>query len=71
MFLTTYANATELIFDCPGGGFVAMTPAHHEERLRLWGVHSKKPVLALEYGKAPECEDRFPNACSASIGQLH
>ncbi|KAG8956174.1 hypothetical protein FRC04_004250 [Tulasnella sp. 424] len=48
------SRTTELIFDCPGGGFIAMTPEHHEERLRLWTVHSGKPVLALQYRKAPE-----------------
>ncbi|KAG8903225.1 hypothetical protein FRB99_003578 [Tulasnella sp. 403] len=48
------AQATDLVFDCPGGGFVAMTPEHHEERLRLWSYHSRKPVISIEYGKAPE-----------------
>ncbi|KAF9529187.1 Alpha/Beta hydrolase protein [Crepidotus variabilis] len=47
-------KATDLIMDCPGGGFVAMTPEHHEERLRMWAVSTGRPVLALEYGKAPE-----------------
>jgi acetyl esterase/lipase len=46
----------ELIFDLPGGGFVAMTPEHHEERLRTWAVSTKRPVLSLDYGKSPECE---------------
>ncbi|EAU91714.1 hormone-sensitive lipase [Coprinopsis cinerea okayama7 len=48
------ANQTELILDFPGGGFVAMTPEHHEERLRMWAVTSGRPVLAIDYGKAPE-----------------
>lgn len=47
-------KATELILDFPGGGFVAMTPEHHEERLRMWAVSTGRPVLAVEYGKAPE-----------------
>lgn len=50
------AQATDLIIDCPGGGFVAMTPEHHEERLRNWAAWGRKPILAIEYGKAPECE---------------
>jgi len=50
------SKATELILDFPGGGFVAMTPEHHEERLRTWAVSTGRPVLAVEYGKAPECE---------------
>ncbi|KAF5370750.1 hypothetical protein D9758_001917 [Tetrapyrgos nigripes] len=51
---TKLAEATELILDYPGGGFVAMNPAHHEERLRMWAVSTRRPVLAIDYGKAPE-----------------
>ena len=50
---------TELIVDLPGGGFVSMSPEHHEERLRRWCVRTGKPVLAVDYGKAPECECRI------------
>lgn len=49
-------KATELILEFPGGGFVAMSPEHHEERLRMWAVSTGRPVLAIDYGKAPECE---------------
>jgi acetyl esterase/lipase len=49
-------KATDLILDCPGGGYVAMSPEHHEERLRKWAVTTGRPVLSLDYGKAPECE---------------
>ncbi|KAI0358414.1 alpha/beta-hydrolase [Trametes cingulata] len=48
------AQATDLILDFPGGGFVSMTPEHHEERLRMWAVRTGKPVLSVDYGKAPE-----------------
>ncbi|KAI0675288.1 alpha/beta-hydrolase [Trametes maxima] len=48
------ARATDLILDFPGGGFVSMTPEHHEERLRAWAVRTGKPVLSIDYGKAPE-----------------
>ncbi|KAH9485132.1 Hormone-sensitive lipase [Psilocybe cubensis] len=47
-------KATELILDFPGGGFVAMSPEHHEERLRMWAVSTGRPILAIDYGKAPE-----------------
>ncbi|KAG6920304.1 hypothetical protein DXG01_005073 [Tephrocybe rancida] len=47
-------HATDLILDFPGGGFVAMSPEHHEERLRMWAVNTRKPVLSIDYGKAPE-----------------
>ncbi|KAF8210542.1 hormone-sensitive lipase [Mycena galopus ATCC 62051] len=47
-------KATDLILDFPGGGFVAMSPEHHEERLRMWAITTGKPVLSIDYGKAPE-----------------
>jgi acetyl esterase/lipase len=50
------SQATDLILDFPGGGFVAMTPEHHEDRLRMWAEQSGRPVLAIDYSKAPECE---------------
>ncbi|KAG8213588.1 hypothetical protein J3R82DRAFT_10256 [Butyriboletus roseoflavus] len=48
-------HTTDLILDFPGGGFVAMSPDHHDERLRTWALKTGKPVLAVDYGKAPEC----------------
>ncbi|TRM69386.1 Alpha/Beta hydrolase protein [Schizophyllum amplum] len=48
------ADAVDLILDFPGGGFVAMSPLHHQERLRMWTISSKRPVLSVDYGKAPE-----------------
>lgn len=50
------AMQEDLILDIPGGGFVAMTPEHHEERLRMWAIRTGKPVVSVEYGKAPERE---------------
>jgi hypothetical protein len=50
------AESTELILDIPGGGFVSMTPEHHEDRLCAWAARTGRPVLSLDYGKAPECE---------------
>ncbi|KAJ8468257.1 hypothetical protein ONZ51_g9761 [Trametes cubensis] len=48
------SRATDLILDFPGGGFVSMTPEHHEERLRMWAIRTGRPVLSVDYGKAPE-----------------
>ncbi|KAL1728818.1 Alpha/Beta hydrolase protein [Schizophyllum commune] len=48
------ADAVDLVLDFPGGGFVAMSPLHHQERLRLWAISTKRPVLSVDYGKAPE-----------------
>lgn len=50
------AKCTELVVDFPGGGFIAMGPECHEERLRRWAKRTMKPVLSVDYGKAPECE---------------
>lgn len=44
----------ELIIDFVGGGFVSMDPRHHEERLRQTAKEVKRPVLAVDYCKAPE-----------------
>jgi acetyl esterase/lipase len=50
-----FAQATEIVVDFPGGGFIAMGPDCHEERLRRWAKRTGKPVLGIDYGKAPEC----------------
>jgi acetyl esterase/lipase len=50
------AEATQLVVDYPGGGFIAMGPECHEERLRAWAKRTGKPVLSVDYGKAPECK---------------
>ncbi|SPO38009.1 related to hormone-sensitive lipase [Pseudozyma flocculosa] len=44
----------ELVIDFCGGGFVSMNPQHHEERLRQLAKQMHKPVLAIDYCKAPE-----------------
>ncbi|KAF8270268.1 Alpha/Beta hydrolase protein [Lactarius quietus] len=52
--LIALSSERDLILDVPGGGFISMGPEHHEERLRSWAVQTGKPVISLEYGKAPE-----------------
>jgi acetyl esterase/lipase len=49
------SETTDLILDFPGGGFVAQSPEHHEDRLCIWAIKMGKPVLSIDYGKAPEC----------------
>ncbi|KAJ3803273.1 Alpha/Beta hydrolase protein [Lentinula aff. detonsa] len=39
-------QCTDLILDFPGGGFVAMSPEHHEDRLKMWAHNTGKAVLA-------------------------
>lgn len=57
------AACTDLVLDFPGGGFICMSPEHHEERLRAWGRKfgreagpgvKKRAVLSIDYGKSPE-----------------
>ncbi|KAI0028612.1 Alpha/Beta hydrolase protein [Vararia minispora EC-137] len=51
---TAFGDQQDLILDFPGGGFVAMSPEHHEERLRRWAVKTGKVIASIDYGKAPE-----------------
>lgn len=48
------AKEEELYLDFPGGGFICMNPLHHEERLRQLAKEVRKPILAIDYCKAPE-----------------
>jgi len=43
-----------LILDVPGGGFIAMSPTHHEERIIRWTIKTGIPILSIDYCKAPE-----------------
>ncbi|TKY86502.1 hypothetical protein EX895_004651 [Sporisorium graminicola] len=44
----------ELVLDICGGGYICMNPQHHEERLRQLAKEMQKPVLSVDYCKAPE-----------------
>ncbi|KAL8707131.1 MAG: hypothetical protein Q9220_007794 [cf. Caloplaca sp. 1 TL-2023] len=52
--LSALKNHTRLVMDIPGGGFVAMNPRHHEDKLLGWAAKLELPVLSLDYKKAPE-----------------
>ncbi|KAL7267924.1 hypothetical protein RUND412_009472 [Rhizina undulata] len=45
---------TKLILDFPGGGFVAMSPKHHDDKLLAWAYQTRLPIIAVDYKKAPE-----------------
>jgi len=47
-------NHDKVIFDIPGGGFIAMDPRCHDDKLMYWAGKTGLPVLALNYKKAPE-----------------
>lgn len=44
----------KIVLDIPGGGFVAMDPRCHDDKLMAWAGKLGIPVLALDYKKAPE-----------------
>ena len=52
--LSALTHHTKLILDIPGGGYVAMNPRHHDDKLLAWSGRSGIPVLSLDYRKAPE-----------------
>ncbi|KAL3425450.1 hormone-sensitive lipase [Phlyctema vagabunda] len=47
-------NHTKVVLDIPGGGFVAMSPRTHDDRLFAWAGKTGLPILSLDYKKAPE-----------------
>lgn len=52
--LSALKNHTRIVLDIPGGGFVAMNPRTHDDRLFAWAGKTGIPVLSLDYKKAPE-----------------
>ena len=52
--LSALKNHTKLVLDFAGGGYVAMTPRHHDDKLLAWAGRTGLPVLSLDYKKAPE-----------------
>ena len=52
--LSALKNNTKVVLDMPGGGFVAMSPRHHEDKLLAWAGKTGLPILSVDYKKAPE-----------------
>ena len=52
--ISALKNHTKIVLDFPGGGYVAMTPRHHDDKLLAWAGRTGLPVLSLDYKKAPE-----------------
>lgn len=48
------AKQEKLIFDIAGGGFVCMSPIHHDDYLSQLSRVCKCPLLSINYGKSPE-----------------
>ncbi|KAF2740928.1 alpha/beta-hydrolase [Polyplosphaeria fusca] len=52
--LSALKKCEKVVLDIPGGGFVAMDPRNHDDKLMGWAGKSGLPVLSLDYRKAPE-----------------
>ncbi|KAJ4297830.1 hypothetical protein N0V90_005726 [Kalmusia sp. IMI 367209] len=52
--LSALKKQHKVVLDIPGGGFVAMNPRNHEDKLMGWAGKTGLPVLSLDYRKAPE-----------------
>ena len=52
--LSTLKNYTKVVLDIPGGGFVAMNPRTHDDKLIAWAGKTGLPILSVDYQKAPE-----------------
>ncbi|KJX94884.1 hormone-sensitive lipase like protein [Zymoseptoria brevis] len=52
--MSDLAEQHQLVLDIPGGGFVAMDPRCHDDKLMAWAGKLGIPVIALDYKKAPE-----------------
>lgn len=67
--LSALGNHTQLILDFPGGGYVAMNPRHHDDKLLGWSSKLGIPVLSLDYRKAPEYP--YPYALNECYDAYH
>jgi acetyl esterase/lipase len=52
--LSALKKHEKVVLDIPGGGFVAMDPRNHDDKLMGWAGNTNLPVLSLDYKKAPE-----------------
>lgn len=52
--LSALKKETKVVLDIPGGGFVAMDPRNHDDKLMGWAGKTGLAVLSLDYKKAPE-----------------
>ncbi|KAL1835938.1 hypothetical protein VTJ49DRAFT_5850 [Mycothermus thermophilus] len=52
--LTDLRHHSEIVLDIPGGGFVAMDPRCNDDKLFAWAAKTGRPVISLDYRKAPE-----------------
>lgn len=67
--LSALKRQDKVILDIPGGGFVAMDPRNHDDKLMGWAGKTGFPVLSLDYRKAPEWP--YPYALNECYDAYH
>ena len=67
--LSALKREERLILDIPGGGFVAMDPRAHDDKLMAWAGRTGRPVLSVDYKKAPEYP--YPHALNECYDVYH
>ncbi|KAL9078341.1 MAG: hypothetical protein Q9157_002733 [Trypethelium eluteriae] len=67
--LSALKTHTKIILDIPGGGFVAMDPRAHDDKLIAWAGKTGLPVLSVDYKKAPEYP--YPHALNECYDVYH
>jgi acetyl esterase/lipase len=67
--LSALSDHKKLILDFPGGGYVAMNPRHHDDKLLGWAGKLGIPVISLDYRKAPEYP--YPYALNECYDAYH
>jgi acetyl esterase/lipase len=67
--LSALSDHTKIVLDFPGGGYVAMNPRHHDDKLLGWAGKLGIPVLSLDYRKAPEYP--YPYALNECYDAYH
>lgn len=67
--LSALKKQDKVVLDIPGGGFVAMDPRNHDDKLMGWAGRSGLPVLSLDYRKAPEFP--YPHALNECYDVYH
>ena len=67
--LSALKTHTKIVLDIPGGGFVAMDPRAHDDKLIAWAGKTGLPVLSVDYKKAPEYP--YPHALNECYDVYH
>lgn len=67
--LSALKKHSKVVLDIPGGGFVAMNPRTHDDKLLAWAGRTGVPVLSLDYKKAPE--HPYPYALNECYDVFH